>query len=1011
MDHDSQRVPLGDSNDQSSDGWNILQQGESVQPGGAFPLWGGLDLAQPDRDLLFGRDNEIGDLDQTVKGALAGAGGLALIAGEAGIGKSTLVQRMTDDIGPDEATVLTGHCYDLETTPPYGPWIDLFRSAAFMTDMSPPLGSTVAPGSDESQPARGELFGEIWSFLEGLTAERPLVLILEDMHWADHASLDLLQVLIHQVREQPILIVATYRDAELVPDQPLYQRLPGLVREGPALRLSLRRLGSEAILGLVEARYPTLPPSDVARLSDHLERYSQGNPLFIDEILYTLEFERVLNMEQDEWRLSSLEMPPVPPLVQQMMEGRMQSLDERSRELLQVAAVLGVEISLELWQEVTEASDEELVTALEHGLAARVLEEMRTPAGVRFRHAMLREVLYRDLAVTTRQIWHRRAGEVLAEQGEPEPMSIAHHFIRADDDRAVEWLILSGQIADYTSAFSSSIDSYEQALTLLERDPERQGERGWLLCAVSEALRHSDPQRALVRVEEAQAIAAHVGDAALEAIALRTRSHLRGYLGENGLDELNRSVDAYEALSETDKQRIAESPLRYTVSLGTYSQRLAYYGSFEQARSRALEYLDGVGGQQGLATEKLIGLTYFGLAWALAALGERESAQQTFKRSRSYNRALNNHYLVVHAHRYEYVSLLHVYLPELVQERRRLINVVDEHFELLQESHFSDEGQVLRLSSALILDGRWQEAYEDANSQMHLESLEIDCAAVLAQLDWLQGRSHRAWIHIHSVLPQGPDAEPSTPYFLETLQFQRIAAELAMDDGDLELARRWIEALERWQGWSDIVYGEAAPHLLWARYHELRNEIEQARDRSEKALEEASRPRQPLDRIAALRVLARLDAQLGDMASAGDHAREAHSIATTCEAPYEIAQVELVQAEIAMATGDLDQARTLLSSARTTAERLEAGLILDAIARMDDQIAASRETPELAVGLTRREIQVLRLVAQGLSDAEIGEALFISPRTASGHLQSIYNKLDVNSRTAATAFAFANKLV
>ena len=977
----------------------------------AFPFWGGVDAARPGRDLMFGRDDELGNLARTVNDALSGAGGLALIAGEAGIGKSTLVQRMTNDIGPDQALVLTGHCYDLETTPPYGPWIDLFRSATAMNDNPPPLGAAVAPGSDESQPARGELFGEIWSFLEGLVAERPLVLVLEDMHWADHASLDLLQVLIHQVREQPILIVATYRDAELVPDQPLYQRLPGLVREGPALRLSLRRLGSEAILGLVEARYPTLEPSDVSRLGEHLERYSQGNPLFIDEILYTLEFERVLNLEQDEWRLSSLEMPPVPPLVQQMMEGRMQALDERSRELLQVAAVLGVEISIELWQEITKASDDELVTALDHGLSARILEEMRAPAGVRFRHAMVREVLYRDLAVTTRQMWHGRAGDILAEQGEPDPMSIANHYIRADDGRAVEWLILSGQIADHTSAFSSSIESYEQALTLLERDPERRSERGWLLCSVAEALRHSDPQRALVRVEEAQAIAAQVDDAALEAIALRTRSHLRGYLGENGLDELNRSVDAYEALSDADKQRIAESPLRYTVSLGTYSQRLAYYGSFEQARSRALEYLDSVDVRPGIATEKLIGLTYFGLAWALAALGELEAARQTFERSRTYNRALNNHYLVVHAYRYEYVSLLHVYLPELVQERRRLISVIDDHFEILRDSHFSDEGQVLRLSSALILEGRWQEAYDDANSQMNLESLEIDCATVLAQLDWLQGRSHRAWIHIHNVLPQGPDAEPSTPYFLETLQFQRVAAELAMDDGDFRLARRWIEALERWQGWSDIVSGEAVPHLLWARCHELEDDLGRARERAERALEEARSPRQPLDMIAALRLLARLDAKVGDVSAAGEHAREAHAIATTCEAPYEIAHVELVQAEIATRTGDLDQARSLLNSARSTAERLDAGLMLDMIARIEEQVAVSPEAPEIPAGLTRREIQVLRLVAKGLSDAEIGEALFISPRTASGHLQSIYNKLDVNSRTAATAFAFANKLV
>ena len=210
----------------------------------------------PEPFALFGRDRELGMLRQQLDVAFVGRGRLTLIGGEAGIGKTALAEALCQEARERGALVLTGRCYDLTETPPYGPWVELFARYRRTDDdrPAPPeafsLGATI--GEVSSQAA---LFGAVRDFFAQLASRRPLALLLDDFHWMDPASLDLLRFLARSLDESPILAVATYRSDEITRRHPLHALIPLLVGEAKAKRLDLRPLDADAVRSLVDERY------------------------------------------------------------------------------------------------------------------------------------------------------------------------------------------------------------------------------------------------------------------------------------------------------------------------------------------------------------------------------------------------------------------------------------------------------------------------------------------------------------------------------------------------------------------------------------------------------------------------------------------------------------------------------------------------------------------------------------------------------------------------------------
>jgi DNA-binding CsgD family transcriptional regulator len=221
-------------------------------------------------------------------------------------------------------------------------------------------------------------------------------------------------------------------------------------------------------------------------------------------------------------------------------------------------------------------------------------------------------------------------------------------------------------------------------------------------------------------------------------------------------------------------------------------------------------------------------------------------------------------------------------------------------------------------------------------------------------------------------------------------------------------AAAWLRANDRWLSWSTCLPGVADGKLAWARYHRRRGDLAAASECAAAALEIATTPRQPLALLRAHRTAGELALDRGNSARAGTHLQQAADLAERCHAPYEHALAMLALGQWHIAEGRPAQAAGTLDQARTVLAELEA---VPALRRLDAMLpTVQAAAPALPFGLTTREAEVLRLMAQGLTDAAVAERLFISPRTVSTHLRSVYAKLQVSSRAAATRFALEHGL-
>ena len=416
--------------------------------------------------LIVGRQRELSQLREALDKSLRGDGQLVLVGGEAGIGKTTLVRAMLREAEQRGCLILTGGCYDLTTTPPHGPWVEIIRNYPASNDL-PPLPTQLREGGGmEGIPTQGALFDLVSTFLAEIAARQPLVLLLEDLHWSDAESLALLRYVSRSLAGHRILLVATYRDDELTRRHPFAQLLPRLIREASAERVAVRQLDSNAIRDLIGERY-NLMEDDQGRLAGYLEERSEGNPLYVEELLFTLESEGSLTETSiGNWTLGELDAVPVPMLIVQLIEGRLVSLGTRTRELLEVLAVIGQEVEIDLWRQVSEASDVELIDATRQAIGSRIVVESGAGSHLHFYHALVREALMSGPVSLERQRWHRRAADTLIERPAPDPDEVVTHLARAGDPRLIDWLIRAAERAEERLAWGVAIDRLERAVQL-----------------------------------------------------------------------------------------------------------------------------------------------------------------------------------------------------------------------------------------------------------------------------------------------------------------------------------------------------------------------------------------------------------------------------------------------------------------------------------------------------------------------------------------------------------------
>ncbi|RIK42768.1 MAG: hypothetical protein DCC58_10545 [Chloroflexi bacterium] len=958
--------------------------------------------------VLYGRASERAALQSALATAMAGRGSLALLAGEAGIGKTALVDALAADAWEQGVLTLRGHCYDSTVTPAYGPWRELLGGAPRTAAVAAP-GELLGQGGANPSPASQEAqFAAVVRYLGALATQRPLLLVLEDQHWADADSLHLLRVLARALPSAPTLLVVTYRDVDLASGDPLYRTLPMLVREARPQRLTLRRLGRESIGELVDARYP-LPQAERERLVDHLLANAEGNPFFTEEILRTLEHEQLLTRHGDHWELGDLAQAHVPHLVRQMIDSRVDRLDDNARRLLHVAAVIGSDVPLDLWAQAAGVSDEDLAPVVERALQAQLLAESTQPATLRFPHAIVREAIYESMILPRRHAWHRRIGEVIAAQPQPDPDAAAHHFQRARDPRAAEWLVRSGERASRANAIQDAVDRYEQALQLLEGDDQALFQRVRLLCNLAGAYRYTNPARALADLDRARDLADRMDDRTLAAVVRWNRARIRGFLAEDTRADIDQAIAAYHALTAEERQRVRELGRGVAGSQGALAQWLAHHGRYQDALAIGEDCLaqpeaspedDGI--ERGHAL--------LGVALSQAGLGRPEKARATFAAARQQFDRLAYHFMTAAAIKWE---LLEDALPFQPYNTERIARLVAEYGRVwLQTGGFTardGDEPLFPLYPPLLLAGHWEEARRAALAYVGDAYLRIDALAALAEIARARGEHSAAWDDIQQAFPNGPETSFGTPFFVRSLALQRCAAELALDEGRPDVALAWIDAHDRWLDAAARVLNRSEAATLRARHAELRGDLGQAAHLAQQACDLARHPRQPLALLTAARAVGRIARLQGRHSAAATALHDALELADACSAPYEQALTLLELAELTQQQPD--EAAAYTERAATLARALGAQPLLARISTQQAAAPATAAPSASAHDLSPRELDVLRLVARGLTDADVAAQLHISRRTVAGHLQSIYGKLGVSSRTAAAAWAFERQLL
>jgi DNA-binding CsgD family transcriptional regulator/transcriptional regulator with XRE-family HTH domain len=977
-------------------------------------------VAVPEPPPLFGRHHERATLRAALQAALAGHGRLALIGGEAGIGKTALTEALLHEAAARGALVLEGHCFDLSEMPPYGPWIDLFARYASSAP-SPAVPAAFAQrGTVGAVASQIALFVQVQDFLNAVAARRPIALFIDDLHWADPASLDLLRFLARSVAALPLLVIVAYRSDEVGRAHPLSPLLPQLAREATTARLDLTRMDDGAVRALVDARYP-LPDDDAARLVAYLRSRADGNALFVGELLRALAEAGTLAPGDGGWRLGDLAGAAIPALLRRVIEARASRLDDGERLLLGVASVIGQVVPLGLWEAVGECDEETLMAAVEQGMDAHLLAEAAGGEAVRFTHALIRETLYAGTPAIRRRRVHRRVAEVLVAGRAPDPDAVAHHFQRAGDARALEWLIAAGERAQRAYAVETAAERYAAAYALLAGAPTPAAQRGWLLYRLALLRRIADPRGSIAALDEAAGLAAATGDRALAAGALFVRGFCRAnHFGtEEMLAELAAGVDALERLSPDEYVRLNEADgLPAATDSKTWRGSLIFHLALVGRSAEAIAMGESFFARTAPPTTggALRGFAYggghLGLGIAHAMVGAPEPARRAFAAAYAAFRVVGAYHNMAQASQLDLALAMLPYGADRIAERRALATEAERALAGTSGA-FLDVYARFNLVPLLLVEGDWEQARTLLKQAARFEhgALRRLASRYLAQLARDDGESQAAWGHISEVLPDGPDTPPGSERCYVATAMQRQAVRLALDAGDAGAARAWLEAHDRWLTWSGGTLGRSEGWALWAAYYRATGDMVRADAHGHEALAAATIPRQPLALLVAHRLLGALDTDAGRYDDACAHLDTALVLADACVAPYERALTLLNRAELLAAVHKRADAQALLDEIRTICLPLNAKPALARVDRLVAQLAALAVNPvAYPAGLSAREVEVLRLMAAGRSNREIAATLFLSERTVDAHVRHILAKTDTENRAAATAFALRHGL-
>jgi class 3 adenylate cyclase/DNA-binding CsgD family transcriptional regulator len=957
------------------------------------------------RSLPFvGRAAERERLTAAWKEALEGQRRVVLVGGEPGVGKSRLVSELARAVYEERAAVLYGTC-DEELGLPYQAIAEALRTYAAVCPLEDlrlqlgPLGGELArlvPSlqdriPDLSEPLRAEpeteryqLFEATVEFIARISEAAPVLLVMDDLHWAGKPTIVLLRHLVRSVGRKRLLVLGTYRDTEVPRGHPLVELLADLRREPGVERLALTGLDQSEVATLVEtAAGHTLDADDlVFARAVHAE--TEGNPFFVEEVLRHLAETGPVVRRSGRWTTDRpVTELGIPAGVREVIGQRLALLPEAAEEVLAVAAVIGREFDVGLLSEASEVGEEIVLDVLEATEDARLITS--TPGRLdryAFSHALVRSTLYENLATARRLRLHRRVGRAL--EARPDAAArvaeLARHFGEASGlgevHRAVTYARRAGDGALADLAFEEAAAHYERGLAAITSDgPADPVTSCELKIALGDGLKRAGDIRYRAVLLEAAANAQALGDGQRLAEAVITLSP-RGVptaLGQID-EEIVTLADA--ALSRLDPD---DSPLRARL-LAVLAVELTFTPEHHRRVELIREAIDvarRVGDPATLA--RVLASCHWCardpdtlqelVVWAgeLVALGgELDEAEAAF-----WGHLCHHDDLLeggdIHGARadLEAAAELAARLRQPLATWRVAVRQTGDAIvagqladaEDLAESAWRmsletavDESFVTGIHTAHLFLLRYEEGRLRALETMVTELVDSQPRMVLWRA-WLallycesQQGAHAA-DHVAALTADGLAGIPRDLFWLFVVSALGIVTATTEDE---ERSEALYEALVPYGG-RVVSHGP----FTWG----------------------------PVDYTLGL-----LASSLGDFGSADGHFASAGEVCERMEAPLWLTRTRREWARMLKrraGPGDAHRARQLAAQPST----------------------APRTVPRLPGGLTEREAQVLRLVVEGNTNREIAAALYLSEKTVARHLSNIFTKLGVTSRAAATAFA------
>jgi DNA-binding CsgD family transcriptional regulator/tetratricopeptide (TPR) repeat protein len=984
---------------------------------------------QVTRGRFVGRTQELAWLRQLLTRAADGESLVALVGGEAGVGKTRLVEQLAAAAGEQGVRVLGGGCVPLgEEGVPFAPVTQALRGLADQLDpaeletvagparqelarLLPDLAVNGVVGATAEVAAgagQGRLFELLLGVVQRLTARAPLLWVVEDLHWADRSTRDLLAFLATALRSGRVMVVGTFRSDELHRRHPLHGLLGQLGRNRRVVRLQLERFNRAELAAQLAGLLGADPP---ARLVDDIYARSQGNPFFAEELL--------LAGASDGGGRAAL-----PPSLREVLLTRVVRLGDRTQQLLGVAAAAGPGVTQPLLAAVAGLDDRQLLDGLHEAVDQQLLlPDPAGGAGYLFRHALLAEAVYSELLAGERVRLHTalagalEAGLEAGEAPASRAARLAYHWWAAGDQpRALTASIQAASAAEGVYAFAEAQLQLERALALWDRVADAAGRAGM------------DRVGLLSRCGEAAYGAGDLAGAAelvRQALGLvdAARQPLRAGLLHEQLARCLRRLRDPAALDEHQQAVRLVPPEPSTERawvLGSLAQYLVTVDRFAEARGPAEEAI-ATAAQVGARAEEAIARTALG--GALIYLGEPDAGLAELAAAGRLAAQTGDVIVVLRTLVSRSDGLNAAGRPE-----EAVVVALDGLQQARRLGLVRGNGPVLAANAAeaLFALGRWDQAEQVSREGLEISpsgaaynALPVDRAALelgRGDLDAAQARLQA----MRRLLPSPiPGAENAGPLF-------GGLAELALWRGDLDQAKQLVsEAVPLVE--SNPRY--AAPlYALGVRVEADRAELARARH-----------PHQPApDDGTGAALLERLQATAaGGLPELAAWHATAHAESTRQQGrpdpaawaaavaawerlgqPYRVAYAGFRHAEALLGGGDRDRATTVLGRAAEVTGRLGARPLdreiqaLGRRARLDlapptgvAVQAAGAPTPAAQLGLTSREVEVLALVAAGRSNRQIAQALFISPKTVGVHVSNILAKLGVAGRVEAAAIA------